>query len=100
MAGWGFFLKGEDEVGGVVGLFVDFVGKEVVEVVQEWDVEEASARCGDRDVYRMDLEESIGILEELGYVFADGGADGGPSGLRRNRMRLSGIRRFSSLYLM
>lgn len=77
MAGGGFFLEGEDEVGGVVRLFVDFAGKEVVEVVQEWDVEEVSVRGGDRNVYRLYLEEGVGVLEELEHVFADGGADGG-----------------------
>lgn len=70
-------FEGEDEVGGVVGLFVDFAGEEVVEVVQEWDVEEMPGWCGDRDVLRLDLEEGVGVGEELEHVFADGGADGG-----------------------
>lgn len=74
---FGFLLEGEDEVGGVVGLFVDFAGEEVVEVVQEWDVEEMPGWCGDRDIHRLDLEEGVGVGEELEHVFADGGADGG-----------------------
>lgn len=74
---FGFLLEGEDEVGGVVGLFVDFACEEVVEVVQEWDVEKVPVRCGDRDVHRLDFEEGVGVGEELEHVFADGGADGG-----------------------
>lgn len=70
-------LEGEDEVGGVVGLFVDFACEEVVEVVQEWDVEEFPSWCCDRDVLRLNLEEVVGVGEELDHVFADGGADGG-----------------------
>ena len=77
LALFGGFLEGEDEVGGVVGLFVDFAGEEVVEVVQEWDVEEVSCWCCDRDVLRLYLEEVVGVGEELEHVFADGGADGG-----------------------
>ena len=77
LALFGGFLEGEDEVGGVVGLFVDFAGEEVVEVVQEWDVEELSGWCCDRDILRLNLEEVVGVGEELDHVFADGGADGG-----------------------
>ena len=58
---FGFLLEGEDEVGGVVGLFVDFAGEEVVEVVQEWDVEEFPSWCCDRDVLRLYLEEVVGV---------------------------------------
>ena len=74
---FGVLLEGEEEVGGVVGLFVDFAGEEVVEVVQEWDVEELSGWCCDRDILRLYLEEVVGVGEELEHVFADGGADGG-----------------------
>ena len=61
LALFGGFLEGEDEVGGVVGLFVDFACEEVVEVVQEWDVEEFPGWCCDRDVLRLYLEEVVGV---------------------------------------
>lgn len=74
---FGVLLEGEEEVGGVVGLFVDFASEDVVEVVQEWDVKEVSGWCCNRDVLRLDLEEVVGVGEELEHVFADSGADGG-----------------------
>ncbi len=79
-AKFGGFLEGKNEVGGIVRFFVDFACEKVVEVVQEWDCTDQSILGVHRDVLWLDLEEGVGVSEELEHVFADGLAKGvGPA---------------------
>lgn len=48
-----------------------------MEVPHEWDGSDKTGLRVHRDIHRLDLEEGVGVGEELEHVFADGGADGG-----------------------